>query len=300
MIADEDLWRVGAALDDRFGAQVAAAFGRALPGLVTDLTGRWGLRTEGLYDSGATSVVIAVTDRGGRPCVLKVSPDVPFLAQQTAMLRRLAPTGRVPEVVAVAEDEGAVLLERVLPGDTLDSRRGRVPPPRMWAALVADLHRASTGGVPQRLTYRCAEMIERIGARQSRPHVRAHVPDTMWEGAVGECLALLAVPPREVLLHGDLHLGNVLDGGARGLVVIDPKLCVGDPCFDVVDYVIADGGPAQMHARAVALARLVGIDLGHLLRWSRVNAVVTAVSRTAWSGPDERTRTLLAFATARH
>jgi streptomycin 6-kinase len=42
-----------------------------------------------------------------------------------------------------------------------------------------------------------------------------------------------------VLLHGDLHLGNVLDGGpSRGLVAIDPKACLGDPCFDAVDYVV--------------------------------------------------------------
>jgi streptomycin 6-kinase len=163
--------------------------------------------------------------------------------------------------------------------------------------LVADLHRVSAVGVPDRLVDRCTEMFERIGLRQARPEVRAHVPDAMWEGAVRDCRALLSAAPREVVLHGDLHLGNVLDGGARGPMVIDPKLCVGDPCFDLVDYVVADGGPAAMRGRAAALAPLVGIPLDHLLRWSRVNAVVSAVSRTAWSGPDERTRTLLSFAT---
>ncbi|OUC96640.1 hypothetical protein CA984_14275 [Streptosporangium minutum] len=46
------------------------------------------------------------------------------------------------------------------------------------------------------------------------------------------------------LVHGDLHPGNVLDGGPRGLVVIDPRPCVGDPAFDAVDWVLGTGAPA--------------------------------------------------------
>src|SRR5262245_56486623 len=39
--------------------------------------------------------------------------------------------------------------------------------------------------------------------------------------------------PREVgVLHGDLHHDNVLDFGARGWLVIDPKRLIGERCFD--------------------------------------------------------------------
>jgi streptomycin 6-kinase len=41
------------------------------------------------------------------------------------------------------------------------------------------------------------------------------------------------------LLHGDLHLCNVLDAGDRGLVAIDPRACVGDPAVDAVDFAYA-------------------------------------------------------------
>nr|WP_225882432.1 aminoglycoside phosphotransferase family protein [Streptomyces aureocirculatus] len=50
------------------------------------------------------------------------------------------------------------------------------------------------------------------------------------------------------LLHGDLHLGNVLDGGQRGLMAIDPKACAGDPCFDAVD--------CRRHTRAAGVDAL--------------------------------------------
>lgn len=296
VITDDELGRAGSALHDRFGTEAADAFGRTLPALVADLARRWGLRLEGLYEPGATSVVLAVRDGAGRASVLKVSPDVTFLARQTRMLRTLAPTGRAPEVIAASDEEGAVLLERVTPGDTLGSRRASTPPPQAWAALLSDLHALPVDGVQDRLVDRCEEMVERIGRRQARPQVRQHVNDATWEAAVRECRALLHTPAREVVLHGDLHLGNVLHDDRRGLAVIDPKLCVGDPCFDLVDYVVADGGPEQMRARAAALAPLVDLPTEHVLRWSRVNAVVTAVSRTAWAGPDERTRTLLQFA----
>lgn len=68
----------------------------------------------------------------------------------------------------------------------------------------------------------------------------------------------LAIDDREgALLHGDLHPGNVLDGGTRGLVAIDPRSCVGDPAFDVVDWVFwnvdADHWQTRSHDLAMRL-----------------------------------------------
>lgn len=68
-----------------------------------------------------------------------------------------------------------------------------------------------------------------------------------------------------MLLHGDLHLGNVLDGGpARGLVAIDPRACVGDPCFDAVDYALDGAGHDGVGNRCAALAPVAGLDPGRL------------------------------------
>lgn len=43
---------------------------------------------------------------------------------------------------------------------------------------------------------------------------------------------LLAAPRDVTTLHGDLHHGNVLDFGARGWLVIDPKRLLGERGFD--------------------------------------------------------------------
>lgn len=300
MITDEQLVREGAALDERFGAQRAAEFGRRLPGVVAGLTRRWGLQPESLLPAGATSVVIAA-DRSGSPAVLKISPDGPFLVRQAAMLEHLAPTGRVPAVLEVDAVAGAVLMERVLPGTTLDDSRAEPPTPQDWAALLEDLHSTRADSTTQHvvtdvLRQRCEDMFRRIGERQATERVSGHISRETWGRAVRECLALLETDREQVVIHGDLHLGNVLRSQDRGLVVIDPKLCVGDRCFDMVDFVVTAGTADQMTARALELAPLVDVEPERLLRWSRVNAVVTGISRTFGSGPDGWTRTLLEFA----
>ncbi len=41
------------------------------------------------------------------------------------------------------------------------------------------------------------------------------------------------------LVHGDLHLSNILDGGpARGLVAIDPRPSCGDRTWDAIDIAL--------------------------------------------------------------
>ena len=47
--------------------------------------------------------------------------------------------------------------------------------------------------------------------------------------------ALLADPRDVVVLHGDIHHGNVLDGGERGWLAIDPKGLLGERTFDFVN-----------------------------------------------------------------
>lgn len=296
MIDARELALAGAALHDRFGVQVASRFGQSLPARVTGLAATWALDVGPVLDSGATSVVLAVTTTDGEPCVLKLSPDAPFLQRQVTMLERLGRTGRVPRVLR--SGPGAVLMERIVPGTPL--RGGDdLPTEHAWALLLHDLHGAGRESVPDSLGARCEEMFVRIGSRRAQPNVRAHVPDGTWATAVDLCRELVGARADQAVVHGDLHLGNVLTSTRRGLIAIDPKLCVGDRCFDMVGYVVAQGGTDEMSARARALARLTDVDTDRLLAWSAVNAVVTAVSRLARYGPEPRCDELLSFAAAR-
>ncbi|MDW5595690.1 aminoglycoside phosphotransferase family protein [Conexibacter stalactiti] len=87
-----------------------------------------------------------------------------------------------------------------------------------------------------------------------------------------------AVPP--ALVHGDLHPGNVLDGGSRrGLVAIDPRPCAGDPLFDAVDLTLWDvDSVTAAHARVAAVASEAGADRERLAAWCAALAGMAAAS----------------------
>ncbi|ROP36314.1 aminoglycoside phosphotransferase family protein [Saccharothrix texasensis] len=278
-----DVDEITGRLTRRFGPSVAEWCAR-VPKRAAEVAARWDLVVGEVMPPGASSVVVACA-RGDERFALKLSPEPVFLAEQAAVLRHFAPSGRVPEVVA--EEDGAVLLTAVLPGTPVDEAPIS-PSPGEWADLVTALHTVPPGGGRwPSLRDRCEEAFARIGRRLTDPAVAAHVPTGMWARALDRCRALLDTQP-QVLLHGDLHPGNVLDGGpGRGLVAIDPRPCVGDPCFDVVDYALTATGRGTITTRATTIAAATNLSPTRLHDWCRALAPMIAISYL----DDDRTRT---------
>ncbi|MFI6858128.1 hypothetical protein [Streptomyces sp. NPDC050416] len=71
--------------------------------------------------------------------VLRISPERALLAEQVRMLGWFVASGRVPSVLAVDEEAGAMVLEEVLPGTPAeDMPAASLPQP--WSDLLAALH----------------------------------------------------------------------------------------------------------------------------------------------------------------
>ncbi len=194
---------------------------------------------------------------------------------------------------------GAVLLELIEPGTVA---RELQPPPsaRDWAALLTALHTAPVPpGYPQDLRAHCEGFFDRIGRRVAEPEVGRWVSAAdVARGAI-RCEALLGTETTRVLLHGDLHLANVLDGGPRrGLVAIDPRACTGDPCFDAVDYLLDGAGRDGIGTRCAALAATSGLDAGRLHDWCRAVAPIVAITCLRRPGSQRAVAELLALARA--
>ncbi|MFF0507787.1 aminoglycoside phosphotransferase family protein [Streptomyces fimicarius] len=269
---------VTARLVPRFGPQVAA-WCAGTPDLIARLASRWGLALGGPLPDGASSVALRCRWPDGTPAVLKVSPERDLMAEQVRMLGWFAASGRVPAVLAADEEAGAMVLEEILPGTSAEYMPA-ASLPEQWAELLAALHGVAP---PPQLTRvlrgRCEESFARVGRRLSEPAIRARMDATLWDRAIQRCERLLDTEATTVLLHGDLHLGNALDGGAdRGLLAIDPKACVGDPCFDAVDYVVAGAGLEGVEARCARVAAACGLDGDRLHAWSRVIAPFSAIA----------------------
>ena len=193
------------------------------------------------------------------------------------MLTAFGASGRVPVVLAADVEAGVVLLELIEPGTRADVTPQ--PSVREWAGLLQALHMAAVPpGVRRDLHDQCEGFFTRIGRRVSDPERGRMVGPADVERGFSRCQALVASQTTRVLLHGDLHLGNVLDGGgSRGLVAIDPRACVGDPCFDAVDYLLDGAGLDGVDARSAALAAASGLDAGRLFAWCRAVAPIVAI-----------------------
>ncbi|KAG8154995.1 aminoglycoside phosphotransferase family protein [Burkholderia catarinensis] len=83
---------------------------------------------------------------------------------------------------------------------------------------------------------------------------------------------LAEAPVDEVVLHGDIHHGNILHFGDRGWLAIDPKGLRGDRAFDYANLfcnpapdIAAD--PARFDRRVALVADAARLDRRRLLQW---------------------------------
>lgn len=80
------------------------------------------------------------------------------------------------------------------------------------------------------------------------------------------------MPQDVVVLHGDIHHGNVLDFGERGWLAIDPKRLGGERGFDYANLFCNPDPdtaltPGCLERRATIVAASAGLDRERLLKW---------------------------------
>jgi streptomycin 6-kinase len=196
---------------------------------------------------------------------------------------------------------GALLLEAMPSEASLSELRAGVELSDV-AELIGALHRSGTPAVmngvmslAERVELVFDLWVERYGATGS---ASAAVPVARLERGRGLARTLAMEDVSPVLLHGDLHPGNVLIGGAgRGLVAIDPRPCVGDAAFDAVDWVFwAAPDPRSWKARSRELAEALDCDGQRLWSWCAAFAGGLAAGRAARGAAANQVDALMALA----
>jgi streptomycin 6-kinase len=296
-----DVEDVRARLTKRFGPDVAG-WCAGLPVLADDLAVRWGLRLGPAWPQGGTSVVLPCESGSGELLALKLTPDPEIAADEATALAAWAACQHAVTLHDADLDCGALLLERVVPGERLADEDDRWPLHEV-APLLGDLwqHPPQPGtasrlpGLPERSDF-VFEMTRRRLDRN--PAVAGRVSPELVESSSKLARSLSEAGPVR-LLHGDLHPGNVLRGSKkRGLVAIDPRPCLGDPGFDAVDWLLADGGgEAAVQQRIGWLAaRVDGLDPDRAWAWCQALAVVLAVAFLSGSLDDPTGQAMHAIA----
>jgi streptomycin 6-kinase len=146
---------------------------------------------------------------------------------------------------------------------------------------------ARTGRDDEAMRILCAAAA-RLQAPRPRPLPSSLVPLATWfrqlepaAGRYGGILAdaaamarhLLADPREVVVLHGDIHHGNILDFGARGWLAIDPKGLIGERTFDFVNLLRNPDdetalAPGRFARQVEVICEAVGLERGRLLEWT--------------------------------
>lgn len=252
---------------------------KRLPGLVDRYARRWSLDSLEAPFTLSYNYVLAAR-RGGEPVVLKLGVPRAEFACELAALRLYDGDGAVRLLEADA-DGGAMLLERLLPGETLVplaleddaaatavaatvlARWRRPPPPGHAFPTVADWGRGfermrarfdgGTGPLPAGLTGRAESLFAELLASSGPP----------------------------VVLHGDLHHGNILSATREPWLAIDPKGVVGEAEYEAGALIrnpsAEIAADAAIAARRVAqLADLLGFDRQRIRDWAFAQAILAA------------------------
>jgi streptomycin 6-kinase len=267
-----------------------------LPALVARIAAGWRIEVDGPFlPGGATAWVAPARDEAGEDVVLKVCWPHPEAVHEADGLRAWGGAGAIrlyqADKLAAAT---VLLLERCRPGTQL-----RTSPPAEHDLVIADLLRRLWMEPPS--GYRFRPLSEMCDYWASRYEKRSPSERSCLETPLAtEGIRLLRELPRgdgdAVLLHTDLHAGNVLAAEREPWLAIDPKPYVGDPAYDVTQHIfngvfIEGADPGALSSR---MARLLDLDPGRIVRWLFARAVEASpywagmadLARTLYSSPD--------------
>ena len=184
---------------------------------------RWGLTPDGEPVETHTSQLLpVVVIRDGQKAILKITDDD---SERIGCELMVWWNGNGAAKV-LAHAAGAILLERATGTESLADMSwtgNDAQACRIICHAASRLHLSRNASTP-------ALTPLHHWFRDLAPAAKKH------GGILTRCSAvanvLLSSPHDEVVLHGDLHHGNILDFGTRGWLAIDPKGLLGERGFD--------------------------------------------------------------------
>jgi streptomycin 6-kinase len=221
---------------------------------------RWSLIADGAPVATPSSRLAPVR-QAGRPCFLKVATH-PEEKRGGAVMAWYA-GGGAAEVLA--HDHDAVLLERLAGSRSLIAM-ARGEEDEAACRILCETARRLHAPRPQALPTVLIPLDRWFAALWPR----AAQDGGVFARAAAVARALLASQEPPVVLHGDIHHGNVLDGGDRGWRAIDPKGLLGDPGYDYANLLCnpdAETAIAHLPRRLEIAAELSGLPQARLLAW---------------------------------
>jgi streptomycin 6-kinase len=250
-----------------------------MPDLPIAHLGRWGLVHDGEPFRTPSSLLLPVR-RSGEPAMLKI----PREEEERRGGRLMAWWDGDGAARVLAQDEEALLMERVdgprslvgMAAHGMDDEATRI-----LCGVAARLHRPRTTARPELVPL--ARWFEALAPA-------ARTQGGLLSRADAAAQALLAEQRDVVALHGDIHHGNVLDGGEHGWLAIDPKGLLGERTFDFVNILRNPDAavaltPGRFARQVEVLIDAASLERRRLLEWTLAFAGLSAAWHLADGTP---------------
>ena len=169
----------------------------------------------------------------------------------------------------------AVLMERALGQNSLihmAKNNQDEQATKIICAAAQKLHGIKNKNPPPSLTS-LSDYFRALGLAASQHGVLTQADQAAQE--------LLEKPQDSVILHGDIHHGNILDFEDKGWLVIDPKGLIGESYFDFAnlflnpDFELATQ-PGRLETQLNLVCKMAALDRTRLLKWILAYAGLSA------------------------
>jgi streptomycin 6-kinase len=201
-----------------------------LPGQITELCAKWGLKLVQTLPGSSTAFVAAVIRDDATNAVLKVSH--PRVRGEAEALTAYAGHSAV---LLYASTEHALLLELVRPGVVLREGVFGEEMVAITLYLTGKLWESPPAPNLQRLVDYCDGFV-RSGTQIITQ--RPELDDALARTGLALLKELPRNAPTSVMLHGDLHPGNILSATREPWLAIDPKPLLGDPAYEPIPLIL--------------------------------------------------------------
>jgi streptomycin 6-kinase len=250
-----------------------------LPELIEEIAGKWSLKIDKPFSDLSYNYVAPCVCPNGTKAVLKIGfpekDSVNFLEAKT--LDFVAGEGIV-RLLKFDEEFCAMLLERALPGENLIGicKQDDEQATKIAISVMKGFWRVApeNAGFPN-----LEKWIEGLRSAEDTTF-----PQKSVKKARDYFTELIASSRQAVLLHGDLHHGNILSAEREAFLAIDPKGIIGDIGYEISVFLNNPRSWILKHSNRKSILRKriemfsesCEIEPESLRKWAYAEAVLSA------------------------
>ena len=256
-----------------------------LPGILTECRQRWSLNLGSPFPNLSYNFVVPATSQDGLELVLKVGilkdgqPDKELVTEHDA-LQHFDGVGMV-RLIDADLSLGVLLLERLIPGQTLRSLPDGDKAVRIAAEVMKDLWKPAPDYYQFPSIQDWSKGFQRL--KMFYEDCYGPFPKKLVDNAKSIYREQATGNKRPVVLHGDLHHDNILSASRRPWLGIDPKGVTGEPAYEPGSFIRNIPLNANESLEPAVLDRAIDIFSEHLkigkqriTRWAFAQTVLSA------------------------